>query len=174
MAKVLMDQHFNIYGLPDQLYSDNGKEFVNNLWSELFSEFKIQHTATPPYNPSSNPVECFHRNLIAMLRKRGEGIQDNWNLWITASVFVYNSTVSSSIGVTPHYAMFGREATLPVDWVFQTPSTEKRTMYQWTADMLEEKQYAYKSMREVQGGRVRWNAQMYKPLTQNIRAGSLV
>ena len=48
MAKVLMDQHFNIYGLPDQLHSDNSKEFVNNLWRELFSEFKIQHTTTPP------------------------------------------------------------------------------------------------------------------------------
>ena len=31
VAKVLMDQHFNINGLPDQLHSDNGNEFVNNL-----------------------------------------------------------------------------------------------------------------------------------------------
>ena len=129
VAKVLMDQHFNICGLPDQLHSDNGKEFVNNLWRELFSEFKIQHTTTPPYNLSSNPVERFHRTLIAMLRTRGEGIQDNWDLWINASVFAHNTTVSSSTGVTPHYAMFGREAMLPVDWVFPTPSAEKRTMY---------------------------------------------
>ena len=47
-------------------------------------------------------------------------------------------------------------------------------MYQWTGDMLEERQHAYKSMREVQGGRVRPNTQMYKPLTQNIRVGCLV
>ena len=66
---VLMDQHFNIYGLLDQFHSDNGEEFVNNLW--------MQHTTRPPYNPSSNPVERFHRTLIAMLRMRGEGIQDN-------------------------------------------------------------------------------------------------
>ena len=105
MTKVLVDQHFNIYGLPDQLHLDNGREFVNNLWKELFSEFKIQHTTTPPYNPSSNPVECFHRTIIAMLRTRGEGIQDNWDLWINASVFAYNTTMSSSTGVTPHYAM---------------------------------------------------------------------
>ena len=31
VAKVLMDHHFNVYGLPDQLHSDNGREFVNNL-----------------------------------------------------------------------------------------------------------------------------------------------
>ena len=37
VAKVLMDQHFNVYGFPDQLHSDNGKEFLNNLWRELFS-----------------------------------------------------------------------------------------------------------------------------------------
>ena len=39
-CRALMDQHFNVYRLPDQLYSDNGRDFVNNLWRELFSEFK--------------------------------------------------------------------------------------------------------------------------------------
>ena len=31
VVKVLMDTHFNVYGLPDQLHLDNVKEFVNNL-----------------------------------------------------------------------------------------------------------------------------------------------
>ena len=46
VAKVLMDNHFNVYGLPDQLHFDNEREreFVNNLLRELLSEFKIQHT----------------------------------------------------------------------------------------------------------------------------------
>ena len=70
-----------------------------------------------------------------MLRMRREGIQDDWCLWINASVFVYNTTVSSSTRVTLHYFMFGREAKLPVDWVFPTPLAEKRMMYQWTGDM---------------------------------------
>ena len=43
-AKVLMDHHFNVYKLLNQLHSDNGREFVHNLWRALFSEFKIQHT----------------------------------------------------------------------------------------------------------------------------------
>ena len=67
MAKGLVDHHFNVYGLPNQLHLDNGREFVNNLWRDLISEFKIQHTNTPLYNPSSNPVERFHRRLTAML-----------------------------------------------------------------------------------------------------------
>ena len=51
VVEVLMDQHFYFYCMLDQLQSDQGKEFVYNLWRELFSEFKIQHTTTLPYNP---------------------------------------------------------------------------------------------------------------------------
>ena len=150
--------------LPDKLNLDNGKEFVNNLWRELFSEFKIQHSTTPLYNPSSNPVEHFHWTLTAMLRPRGLGVQENWDLWLKEFVFAYNTTVSSSPGVIPYYAMFGHEATPPVDRVFPTPSVEARTTYHWTGDMMEERQRTYKSLREVQGGRVWRNARMYKPL----------
>ena len=63
---------------------------------------------------------------------------------------------------------------LPVDQVFPTPSAERRTVYHWTGNMLEERQKACQSLREVQGGRVWQMAQIYKPLTQNIRAGAWV
>ena len=66
-----------------------------------------------------------------MLRTQGPGVQDNWDLWLNVSVFAYNKTVSSSTGVSPHYAMFRREATLPGNCVFPTPAVEKRTMYHW-------------------------------------------
>ena len=36
--------------------------------------------------------------------------------------------------------------------------------------MMEDRQHAYKTMREVQGEKVQPNAQMYKPLTQNVQA----
>ena len=39
---------------------------------------------------------------------------------------------------------------------------------------MEERQWVYKIMREVQGRIVRRNTQMHKPLTQNIQAGYLV
>ena len=125
-----MDHHFNVNGLPDQGHSDNGKEFVNNLWRELLPEFKIQHTTTLLYNLSSNPVECFHRTLTAVLWTRGPGVQENWGMGLNVSVFAYNTTVCSSTRVTPHYAMFRHKVTLPVDWVpLDWLPVERRTMY---------------------------------------------
>ena len=155
VAKVLMDPYFNVYRLPDQLHLDNGREFVNNLWRELLSEFKTQHTTTSLYNAFSNPIYSFHRMLTAMLHTRGPGVQENWDMGLNASMFAFNTTVSSSTRVTLHSVMFGCEATLPVDWVLPTPCVEKMTMYYLTGDMMEERQRAFKSMREVQGGRVK-------------------
>ena len=62
-----------------------------------------------------------------------------------------------------------------VGWVFPTPSAEKRKMFHWTGDMLEERQHADFSMREIQGRRVKGKAQMYKLLTQKIcQFGTLI
>ena len=50
----------------NQIYSDR-TEFVNKLWIELFSELKILHTRTPPFNPSSNILEQWHRTIVSIL-----------------------------------------------------------------------------------------------------------
>ena len=31
VARVLIREHFSVFGLPNQIHSDNGHEFVNNL-----------------------------------------------------------------------------------------------------------------------------------------------
>ena len=77
-------------------------------------ETAVLQIKDPAYNTSSNPVERFHRTLTAMLRTQGPG-EDNWDVWLNSTAFMYNTTVSSSAGVTPHYDMFGREETLPVE-----------------------------------------------------------
>ena len=47
VARVLICEHFSVFGLPNQIHSDNGAKFVKKLWTELFSELKILHTRTP-------------------------------------------------------------------------------------------------------------------------------
>ena len=81
MARGLIREHFSVVGLPNQIHSDNGAKFINNLWVELFSKLKILHTRTPPYNPSSN-------------------MQNEWDLGVKAACLAYNTTVHASTGQT--------------------------------------------------------------------------
>ena len=71
VVRVLIREHFSVFGLPNQIHSNNRAKFVNKLWAELFSELKILHTRTPPYNPTSNIVERWHRTIVGILRTMG-------------------------------------------------------------------------------------------------------
>jgi len=46
-----MREHFSVFGLPNQIHSENRAKFVNKLWVKLFSELKILHTRTPLITP---------------------------------------------------------------------------------------------------------------------------
>ena len=79
VARNLIDRYIAVYGCPLQVHSDNGTEFKNKVWGEVMKKLRIQQTFTPPYNPSSNQVERFHRVLNNMLRIYG---QKNDYAWI--------------------------------------------------------------------------------------------
>ena len=49
---------------------------------------------------------------------------NDWERYVRAVCYAYNSSVQSSTGFTPHFLMFGREARLPVDLQFGTSFSE--------------------------------------------------
>ena len=67
VANRLIEDWICLFGVPTRIHTDQGKEFHNNLWTELCDRLQVKKTVTPPYNPQSNPVECFHRTLNQIL-----------------------------------------------------------------------------------------------------------
>ena len=76
----------------------------------------------------------------------------------------YNTTVHSSTGQTPFFATFGREAIVPIHWVYPIPKPDvEKDVSAWTETIQERFQTAYAGMRERQQT-MRRNAQYYKPI----------
>ena len=42
------------YGLPEEVVSDNGPQFVSNEFAEFMNRSGIKHTLVPPYHLQSN------------------------------------------------------------------------------------------------------------------------
>ena len=85
MTRVLIREHFIVFGLPNQIHSDIHGEFVNQLWKDLFQEVKILHTKTPPYNPSLNIVKRYHPTIVVFLRAMGREMENEWDLGVKAA-----------------------------------------------------------------------------------------
>jgi hypothetical protein len=60
--------------------------------------FNIKLTTTPAYNPKSNPVERFHRDMEAALIALGEGNPKSWPDNLPAVLYATRSTPSRMTG----------------------------------------------------------------------------
>ena len=108
VADVLVSQFFTRFGVPDELHSDQGREFESRVFQESCELLGLRKTRTTPHRPQSDGmVERFNRTLANELAKYcGEGQQD---LKLPALLMVYWSAVHEVTDYTPARLMLGRE-----------------------------------------------------------------
>jgi transposase InsO family protein len=68
-ADTLISGWIARFGVPSQLTSDRGVQFVSAVWAMPMPRLGIQHKMTAAYHPQSNgALEQFHRHLKDALR----------------------------------------------------------------------------------------------------------
>ena len=119
VSKKLVDEMFCRFSPPEQLHSDQGRQFESELLAEMCSLLKVRKSHTTPYHPQGNGmVERFNRTLLSMLATVTHDHPGDWEQHIRKVCLAYNSSVHSATGFSPFFLMFGREAKLPVDLMY--------------------------------------------------------
>ena len=124
VARVLVDGFFSRFGVPDELHSDQGRNFESALFKECCELLGIKKTRTTPLHPESDGmVERFNRTLVQELAKRCRHGQTDWDLHIPTILMAYRSAEHEATGHTPAELMLGRDLRLPVDLIMERPPT---------------------------------------------------
>ena len=118
VASVLQREIFSRFGLPEQVHSDQGTAFTSDMMKELLRILNIQATNTPSYNPKSNPVERSHLDIHRILRAMIDVTDEDWETLLPEVLLGLRTARNRTTGVTPFYAVFGREAMLPIDYLY--------------------------------------------------------
>ena len=119
VARKLTDQMFCRFSPPDQLHSDQGKQFESELLKDICNIFRIKKTRTTPHHPQCDgQVERFNRTLLHMLSTTVKEHPFDWEDQLPKVCMAYNTSVHSSTGHTPYFLMFGRQPRLPIDLVY--------------------------------------------------------
>ena len=110
VVAAYMNHIYYICGPSKTILSDNGSEFKNNMWKEVFERFRTEHRYTPIYSPQCNGrIEGFHRFLKACVGKQiQQGLE--WDDLVWKATAAYNFFPTESSGFSPFFLMFGREA----------------------------------------------------------------
>ncbi|KAL5517635.1 hypothetical protein EMCRGX_G003217 [Ephydatia muelleri] len=100
VAKKLVDEMFCRFSPPEQLHSDQGRQFESDLVKEICELLQIRKTRTTPYHPQCNGmVERFNQTLLDMLSTAVGNHQADWQQHIRKLCLAYNSSVHSSTGL---------------------------------------------------------------------------
>jgi len=107
-ARLFLDNIYRYHGLPDDIVSDRGPQFVSKFWRSLFEILKVQIKLSSAFHPQTDgQTERVNQVLEQYLRCNINYQQDDWTLHLPLAEFAYNNTVHASTQQTPFYANYG-------------------------------------------------------------------
>ena len=141
VAQTFLNYWVCQFGAPLRIYSDQGKEFTNQIWQKMCQEFNISFETRTPYNPRSNPVERYNRIVGNLLRVSNTG--ESWSSKLPLINLMLLTTVNTATGFTPARLLYGKELNLPYDLICRIDKPLKGV-----ADIIVERSESLKALYE--------------------------
>ena len=101
VADALMEL-FSRVGIPDEIVSHQGTNFVSNLMSQLCATLGIRKINSSPYHALTNGlVERMNDTLKSLLRKFVYDTPKTWDKVLPYILFAYREVPEASSGFSP-------------------------------------------------------------------------
>ena len=130
VAQAFVENFVCRYGVPQELHSDQGRNFESDVFTEMCKILAIKKTRTVAYNPKSDGlIERYNKTLIntVSMMLDPDRNQRDWDQQLPFTTFAYRSMPQESTGETPNMLMLGREVMLPVDLLAESPPPDEAT-----------------------------------------------
>ncbi|GFW44231.1 retrovirus-related Pol polyprotein from transposon 412 [Trichonephila clavipes] len=108
-AQALFENYISSYGAPISLISDNGIQFISEVFEHLSHRLDIKHMKTVTYRPQANLTERVNRNLIQMIACFVEENHENWDRFLHEFAFALRTSVKETTNKTPAELFLGRK-----------------------------------------------------------------
>uniref|UniRef100_A0A7N8YQF8 Gypsy retrotransposon integrase-like protein 1 n=1 Tax=Mastacembelus armatus TaxID=205130 RepID=A0A7N8YQF8_9TELE len=108
MARILADHVFRLHGLPQDIVSDRGPQFVAKFWREFCKLLNISVSLSSGFHPQSNgQMERFNQELESGLRTLCAQHPESWVSNLTWVEYAHNSLPSAATGLSPFQVVSG-------------------------------------------------------------------
>ena len=104
MPEKLYNNFILRYDFPQRIHSDQGADFINNLFSNLLKISGVKQSRTTTYHFSGNgQTEQFNRTPISILHTLTVTKKSNWKQSLPKLVHAYSCTRRDAIGYPPYF-----------------------------------------------------------------------
>ena len=125
-ARILY-RHLCRFGVPDEIQTDNGTQYVNKDLDELFGLTNISHIRTTPYSYQENGiVERVNIEVNRHLRNIlfDNRVHNSWSAYLPIVERIISTTRHSETGQVPAHLVFGNIGIDLDRHILTVPSTD--------------------------------------------------
>ncbi|KAJ1028331.1 hypothetical protein NDA18_002995 [Ustilago nuda] len=149
-AVLLYGHMVRLFGYPDHMVSDRGRQFISGAWKAFAEQMGVKHSLSMAYHPQTDgQTERVNQVIEQYLWMYCNYEQDDWANLLDAAAFVYNNTVHNSIGVSPFFACYGWNPKAHPD-IPQQLGVNDPGCFEYLMDGKEHSKYLQEQIREAQ------------------------
>ncbi|KAJ1598293.1 hypothetical protein NDA14_003978 [Ustilago hordei] len=149
-AVLLYGHMVRLFGYPDHMVSDRGRQFISGAWKAFAEQMGVKHSLSTAYHPQTDgQTERVNQVMEQYLRMYCNYEQNDWADLLDTAAFVYNNTVHNSIGVSPFFACYGWNPKAHPD-IPQRLGVNDPGRFEYLMDGKERCKYLQEQIREAQ------------------------
>ncbi|KAJ1571639.1 hypothetical protein NDA11_002906 [Ustilago hordei] len=149
-AVLLYGHMVRLFGYPDHMVSDRGRQFISGAWKAFAEQMGVKHSLSTAYHPQTDgQTERVNQVVEQYLRMYCNYEQNDWADLLDTAAFVYNNTVHNSIGVSPFFACYGWNPKAHPD-IPQQLGVNDPGRFEYLMDGKERCKYLQEQIREAQ------------------------
>ncbi|KAJ1581417.1 hypothetical protein NDA11_002946 [Ustilago hordei] len=149
-AVLLYGHMVRLFGYPDHMVSDRGRQFISGAWKAFAEQMGVKHSLSMAYHPQTDgQTERVNQVIEQYLRMYCNYEQNDWANLLDTAAFVYNNTVHNSIGVSPFFACYGWNPKAHPD-IPQRLGVNDPGRFEYLMDGKERCKYLQEQIREAQ------------------------
>ncbi|KAJ8282532.1 hypothetical protein COCON_G00050510, partial [Conger conger] len=112
-AKLLTSHVFRLHGIPLDIVSDRGPQFVSHVWQQFCHALGAQVSLSTGFHPQTNgQCERGNQDLESALRCVAARNPSAWSSHLPWIEYAHNSLTCAAIGMSPFKAMMGYQPPL--------------------------------------------------------------
>ncbi|GFT89180.1 uncharacterized protein TNCV_3085571 [Trichonephila clavipes] len=96
-----------------KLISDNGPQFISDIFENLSERLGIRHVKTVVYRPQANRTERVNRDLVQMIANYVNEQHDTWDQFLREFAYAIRTAVNETTGKAPAELFLGRKLITP-------------------------------------------------------------
>ena len=137
VAQKLVDEFFFRFSPPEQLHSDQKRNFESEVIPMICKLLGVVKSQTTPYHPQSDGlVERYNRTLLTMLATAVREHPFKWEEHLHRLCLAYNTSVNPTTRHSPFFLMFGCQVRMPVEIMYGSQTQRETTVSQYVAMWL--------------------------------------